>query len=183
MVFHLVNGVRASGVEMNYEMNFVHYVIQEIHALMILIRILSIALPIHTTLHTPHTRLTRVLLLAWDRVFKIKDALGNKQYKPEDIHELFRKKFNDVQNIHEELAEYINTPSWNRHIVHYDDDDDDEDYTIAITPVLPTEEPKNSLIMEDEHLDTIPKKESEEFTKSSVENFVTSPIESKDIPD
>nr|GFB35743.1 hybrid signal transduction histidine kinase M [Tanacetum cinerariifolium] len=52
----------------------------------------------------------KVLLLAWDRVFKIKDALENKQYKPEDIQELLRKLFNDVQNIHEELAEYINTP-------------------------------------------------------------------------
>nr|GEV56657.1 hypothetical protein [Tanacetum cinerariifolium] len=121
-----------------------------------------------------------VLLLAWDRVSEIKDALGNKQYKPEDIHELFRKLFNDVQNIHEELAEYINTPSWNRPIVYYDDDDDDdddddEDYTIAITLVLPIEEPKDSLIMGDEHLDTIPKKESDEFTKSSVENLVSSP--------
>nr|GFB38361.1 hypothetical protein [Tanacetum cinerariifolium] len=44
----------------------------------------------------------------------MKDAFGNKQYKPEDIQELFCKLFNDVQNIHEELAEYINTPSWNQ---------------------------------------------------------------------
>nr|GFA58502.1 hypothetical protein [Tanacetum cinerariifolium] len=58
--------------------------------------------------------MTKVLLLAWDRVSKVKDAFGNKQYKPEDMQELFRKLFNDVQNIHEELAEYINTPSWNR---------------------------------------------------------------------
>ncbi|GJZ43008.1 hypothetical protein Tco_0590263 [Tanacetum coccineum] len=49
--------------------------------------------------------------------------------------------------------------------------DDDEDYTIAITPVLPTVEPDNSLIMEDEHLDTIP----------SVENLVQIPSESKGI--
>ncbi|GJT08138.1 hypothetical protein Tco_0842600 [Tanacetum coccineum] len=34
--------------------------------------------------------------------------------------------------------------------------DDDDDYTIAITPVLPTKEPVNSLSMGDEHLDTIP---------------------------
>ncbi|GJZ02473.1 hypothetical protein Tco_0520434 [Tanacetum coccineum] len=34
--------------------------------------------------------------------------------------------------------------------------DDDEDYTIAITPVLLTEEPVDSLIMGDEYLDTIP---------------------------
>nr|GFB54862.1 hypothetical protein [Tanacetum cinerariifolium] len=53
----------------------------------------------------------KVLLLFWDRVFEIKDAFGNKQYKPEDMQELFRKLFNDVHNIHEELAEYINTPA------------------------------------------------------------------------
>nr|GEV26649.1 hypothetical protein [Tanacetum cinerariifolium] len=95
----------------------------------------------------------KVLFLTWDRVSEIKDAIGNKQYKPEDIQELFRILFNDLQTIHEEFAEYINTLSWNRPTVYYDDDDDDEDYTIAITPDLSI---TNSLIMEDEHLDTIP---------------------------
>ncbi|GJV04074.1 hypothetical protein Tco_1337643 [Tanacetum coccineum] len=61
-------------------------------------------------------------------------------------------------------------------------DDDDEDYTIAITPVLPTKEPDNSLIMEDEHLDTIPATESDEFIKSSVEILVPIPSESKGVP-
>nr|GEW35049.1 ribonuclease H-like domain-containing protein [Tanacetum cinerariifolium] len=61
MVFHLVIGVHPNCVEMICEMDFVRYVIQEIHASMILIRILSIALPILATLHTPHTRLTRVI--------------------------------------------------------------------------------------------------------------------------
>nr|GEY65089.1 hypothetical protein [Tanacetum cinerariifolium] len=56
------------------------------------------------------------------------------------------------------------------------DDDDDEDYTIAITP----KEPDNSLIMEDGHLDTIPATKSDEFIKSSVENLVPNPTESKD---
>nr|GEY84689.1 hypothetical protein [Tanacetum cinerariifolium] len=83
----------------------------------------------------------KVLLLAWDRVSKIKDAFRNKQYKPEDIQELICKLFNDVQNIHEELAEYINTLSWNRPAFYNHDDDDDEDYTVAITPVLSTQEP------------------------------------------
>nr|GEY73272.1 hypothetical protein [Tanacetum cinerariifolium] len=68
-----------------------------------------------------------VLLLAWDKVFKIKDALGNKHYKSEDIQELFRKLFNDVQNIYEELAEYINTPGQNRHAFCNNGDEDDED--------------------------------------------------------
>nr|GFA73139.1 hypothetical protein [Tanacetum cinerariifolium] len=90
------------------------------------------------------------------------DALGNKQYKPEDIKELFRKLLDDLKNIHEELAEYINTPGWNRPAFYDDDDDDDVDYTIAITPILSTEEPDNSLSMGDEHLDTIPATESDE---------------------
>nr|GEZ85172.1 hypothetical protein [Tanacetum cinerariifolium] len=61
---------------------------------------------------------------------------------------------NSSQNIHEELADYINTPSWNRPAFYNYDDDDDEDYTIAIIPILSTEEPDNSLIMGNEHLDT-----------------------------
>ncbi|GKB45019.1 hypothetical protein Tco_0889961 [Tanacetum coccineum] len=43
--------------------------------------------------------------------------------------------------------------------------------SIAITPVLPTLEPKDSLIMGDEQFSTIPKKESDEFIKSSVEDL------------
>nr|GEW09621.1 hypothetical protein [Tanacetum cinerariifolium] len=62
-------------------------------------------------------------------------------------------------------------------------DDDDEDCTIAITPILSTEEPDNSLRMGDEHLDTIPKTESNELIKSSVENLVPIPSESEGIPD
>nr|GEV46056.1 hypothetical protein [Tanacetum cinerariifolium] len=121
-----------------------------------------------------------VLLLAWDRVFKIKDAFGNKQCKPEDIQELFRKLFNDVQNIHEELAEYINIPSWNRPAFYKNDEDDDENYIVAITPdFLITD----SLIMEDEHLDTILEMESDKLIKSSVENLVPSPSESEDLSD
>ncbi|GJZ03812.1 hypothetical protein Tco_0537087 [Tanacetum coccineum] len=61
--------------------------------------------------------------------------------------------------------------------------DDDEDYTIAITPVLSTEEPVDSLIIEDEHLDAISTTESDEVIKSSVENLVQIPSESEGIPD
>nr|GEY33776.1 hypothetical protein [Tanacetum cinerariifolium] len=105
------------------------------------------------------------------------DAFGNKQYKPEDIQELFRKLFNDVQNIHEELAEYINTLSWNRPAFYNDGEDDDEDYAIAITPdFLITD----SLIIGDEHLDPIPKQESNEFIKSSVETLAPYPSEFED---
>ncbi|GKA20613.1 hypothetical protein Tco_0700602, partial [Tanacetum coccineum] len=61
--------------------------------------------------------------------------------------------------------------------------DDDEDDTIAITPVLPIEEPDNSLSMGDKHLDTIPETESDEVIKSSVEDLVPIPSESEGIPD
>nr|GEZ22618.1 hypothetical protein [Tanacetum cinerariifolium] len=61
--------------------------------------------------------------------------------------------------------------------------DDDGDYNSAITPVLSTEEPDNSLSMRDEHLDTIPATVSDKVIKSSVEDLVTIPSESKGIPD
>ncbi|GKC67904.1 hypothetical protein Tco_1100502 [Tanacetum coccineum] len=70
--------------------------------------------------------------------------------------------------------------------------DDDEDDSIslrdiyarystskAITPDLPTKEPEYSLSMGDEHLSTIPEKESDELIKSSVENLVPIPSESE----
>nr|GFA41590.1 reverse transcriptase domain-containing protein [Tanacetum cinerariifolium] len=53
--------------------------------------------------------------------------------------------------------------------------DDDDDYDSAITPVLSTEEPMNSLSMRDEHLDTIPATKSDEVIKSSVEDLVPIP--------
>nr|GEW07514.1 hypothetical protein [Tanacetum cinerariifolium] len=51
-------------------------------------------------------------------------------------------------------------------------DDDDEDYNVAITPDFSI---TDSLIMENEHLDTILKTESGELIKSSVENLVLIP--------
>ncbi|GJX24586.1 hypothetical protein Tco_0230882 [Tanacetum coccineum] len=122
----------------------------------------------------------KVILIAWERFGKIKDALTDEQYQQEDIQELMSKLLEDVRNISEELSEYINCPSWNRPIFY---DNDDDEYTIiyskpkAITPDLPIEEPDNSLSMGDEHLSTIPETESDELIKSSVENLVPIPSE------
>ncbi|GKA37251.1 hypothetical protein Tco_0723816 [Tanacetum coccineum] len=77
-----------------------------------------------------------------------------------------------------------------------DDDNDDDDYdeesiismnadmseTLsldAITTSSPIEEPKDSLIMEDEDIDTIPEKESDKDNESSAENLVQNPSESE----
>nr|GFD59535.1 hypothetical protein [Tanacetum cinerariifolium] len=64
-----------------------------------------------------------------------------------------------------------NTRYWK--IPAYYDDDDDNNF--AVTP----NEPGNSLIMGDEHIDTVPATESHEFIKSSVENLVPNPSESE----
>ncbi|GJS27794.1 hypothetical protein Tco_0488414 [Tanacetum coccineum] len=128
----------------------------------------------------PFGEMPKVLLVAWEKFSEIKHTFTDKQYQPEDIQELMRKLLQDLQNISEELAEYINSPSWNRPAFYFNDDDDE--YTIiyrkpkAITPDLPTEEPDNSLSMGDEHLNTI-----SEMEKSSVENLVPIPSEFKGI--
>ncbi|GKB68115.1 hypothetical protein Tco_0929527 [Tanacetum coccineum] len=95
------------------------------------------------------------------------------------------------------LDSYTPEPSQCRKIPIYYNDDDDEESSIplrdiiiyelppciAITPVLTTKEPVDSLIMEDEHLDTILETESDEFIKSSVENLVPTLSESEDASD
>nr|GEY56541.1 reverse transcriptase domain-containing protein [Tanacetum cinerariifolium] len=84
-------------------------------------------------------------------------------------------------------AEAAKAQNWKLPVC-YDDDDDEEGYNslndniISELPpysaVIPTE-PINSLSMGDEHLDTIPATESNKFIKSSVENLVPNPSESK----
>nr|GEV45972.1 ribonuclease H-like domain-containing protein [Tanacetum cinerariifolium] len=95
------------------------------------------------------------------------------------------------------LSININKPS--RHLNSFcndDDNDDDEEKTIPLNdiisqlppsivittspPVLPTEDPKDSFIIGNEELSTIPKKESDEVIKSSVKDFVLIPSESED---
>ncbi|GKD22606.1 hypothetical protein Tco_1224309 [Tanacetum coccineum] len=85
------------------------------------------------------------------------------------------------------LSTHTPEPSRRFNSICYDDDDDEESTiplneiisqippSIAITPVLPTMEPEDSLIMENEDLRTIPEKESDEFIKSSVEDLVPIP--------
>nr|GEZ29203.1 hypothetical protein [Tanacetum cinerariifolium] len=125
--------------------------------------------------------LPKVLSLAWETILKIELAFGNRNCQPEDILKLFQRLQTNVQNIHEELAVYINTP--NRPIICCDDDDDEEDYAITVTPNLSTEEPNNPLSMGDEHLDTIPAMESDKLIKSSVKNLVRIPNQFEDFSD
>ncbi|GJV63150.1 zinc finger BED domain-containing protein RICESLEEPER 2-like protein [Tanacetum coccineum] len=86
-----------------------------------------------------------------------------------------RKKKSELKKMQAAKDRYWKIP------VCYDDDDDEESSIplkdiiselppcVAITPDSPK---TNSLIMEDEHLDTIPETESDELIKSSVEDLV-----------
>nr|GEV80641.1 RNA-directed DNA polymerase, eukaryota [Tanacetum cinerariifolium] len=101
----------------------------------------------------PFGVMPNVLSQAWERFSEIKHAFTNKQYQPEDIKELFQELLEDVRNIIKEVAEYINSPSWN-YPIFYDDDEEHyvqykeylENSSNAITTVLPTKEPEYSLI-------------------------------------
>ncbi|GJQ94969.1 hypothetical protein Tco_0006108 [Tanacetum coccineum] len=65
-------------------------------------------------------------------------------------------------------------------VISNGDCDDYQKRSSAITPDLPI---PDSLIMEDEHLDTIPVTESANTIKSSVEDLVPTPSESADLSD
>nr|GEU48108.1 ribonuclease H-like domain-containing protein [Tanacetum cinerariifolium] len=99
--------------------------------------------------------------------------------QPEDTNELLHKLLEDLQIISEELAEYINSPSWNCPTFYNNDEEHSSQYkkylensSNVITPDLPTKEPEYSLSMGDEHLSTILETESDEVLKSSVKNLV-----------
>nr|GFB77025.1 hypothetical protein [Tanacetum cinerariifolium] len=86
----------------------------------------------------------------------------------EMVGQLIQKKQEEKQ-IQEDQA--ANARYW-KILACYDDDDD---YNFAITP----NEPVDSFIMGDEHLNTITAIESDELIKSSVENLVLNPSESE----
>nr|GEW71370.1 hypothetical protein [Tanacetum cinerariifolium] len=109
------------------------------------------------------------------------ETLHDQENKIDSV-QTFLRKFNRISFFEtpKELAEYINTPGWNRPAFYNNGDDDGEDCTIAITSdFLITD----SLSMGDEHLSIIPKKESDEFIKSCVETLVPIPSESEDFSD
>nr|GEZ39716.1 hypothetical protein [Tanacetum cinerariifolium] len=96
-----------------------------------------------------------------------------------------RTRIREEKRIEEKQAAKAQT--W-KLLLCYDDDDDEEGYNslndniISELPpysaVTPTE-PIDSLRMGDEHLDTIPATESDEFIKSCVKNLVPYPSESE----
>ncbi|GJU90721.1 hypothetical protein Tco_1303144 [Tanacetum coccineum] len=149
----------------------------------------------------PHEEMSIRALLANERILKLIQDWDEKQIKSWSLPELLLQLLNDSQTINESLKQReekrIESEQAANKAVQEEQEEsvaqsfilnwnfpmaDDDEYTIiyrsskAITPDLPTEEPDNSLSMGDEHRNTIPETE-----KSSVENLVPIPSESKGI--
>nr|GEY14794.1 pre-mRNA splicing Prp18-interacting factor [Tanacetum cinerariifolium] len=86
-----------------------------------------------------------------------------------------------------EEAQTVKAQSWKLPVC-YDDDDDGEGFNslqdninseLPLCSAITPNEPIDSLSIEDEHLNTIPATESDEFIKSCVENLVPNPSKSK----
>ncbi|GKB18578.1 hypothetical protein Tco_0852501, partial [Tanacetum coccineum] len=126
----------------------------------------------------PPKEKSMALLLAEERFLKIKQAVEEEQNQPENIQELLLKLINDLQTLNgiqlkqEEQAAKSTIP--------LNEIDSQIPPFIAITPILPTLELEDSLIIGNEELNTIPKKELDEVIKSSVENLSPIPSKSED---
>nr|GEV14560.1 hypothetical protein [Tanacetum cinerariifolium] len=158
----------------------------------------------------PYEEASMEVLLAKERILKLIQAWDDKQVESWSLPELLPQLLKDSRSIDEmlkqreqaanlavqkkkkELAEYINSSSWN----HYNNDEENsiqykeylENSFNEIAPVLPTEEPEYSLSMRYEHLSTISETESDEVIKSSAKNLVQIPsdddelLSNKDVP-
>nr|GEV30838.1 hypothetical protein [Tanacetum cinerariifolium] len=128
----------------------------------------------------PHEEASMEVLLAKERILKLIQAWNDKQIESWSSPALLLQLLNDsrtiyemlkqrkqaaklkVQKEQEELAEYINSPSWNHPTFYNDDEEHSIQYKEylknsynAIAPVLPTEEPEYSFSMGYKHLSTI----------------------------
>ncbi|GKD58555.1 hypothetical protein Tco_1296064 [Tanacetum coccineum] len=124
-----------------------------------------------------------------DEMLSLSNDLQIKDYRNEKIDIHFRRK---CENMIDELKGKFNGMSIEinkkkelqrleqNNTILLNEIDSQIPSSITITPVLPTMKPEDSLIMGNEELSTIPKKESDEFIKSSVEDLVPIPSDSDD---
>nr|GEU31115.1 hypothetical protein [Tanacetum cinerariifolium] len=113
----------------------------------------------------------------------IQEDLNQKLISDEFMIEQRNELFKSMESMFEEfrqreqaanLSTHTSEPSRRFNFIFYDDDDDDDEET-----TIPLH-PEDSLVMGNEDLNTIPKKESDEFIKSSVKDLVPIPSESED---
>ncbi|GJT47691.1 hypothetical protein Tco_0973848 [Tanacetum coccineum] len=148
-------------------------------------------------------KIIQELLLQLIQDLQLLDEILPKQAEEKGTNKQVQKKQEEksiAELLAEEQAATINSlyqkPDLLQSFIYQDDDNDDDDYDEesiismnadmsetpspdAITTSSPIEEPKDSLIMEDEDIDTIPEKESDEENESSVDNLFHILSESK----
>ncbi|GJV65136.1 hypothetical protein Tco_1475964 [Tanacetum coccineum] len=132
------------------------------------------------------------VLLAEESILTVMQTLEEKQIDTESMQELllqFSKDLPTLGNTSNQLKheEQDSSQYWKPPIYYSDDDDDfyrdsidETPPSYSITPDLPI---TDSLVMEDEHLDTILEMDSDEEIESSVENLNLTPSESEDLSD
>nr|GEU99620.1 hypothetical protein [Tanacetum cinerariifolium] len=168
MIFHLVNGVRACYVEMICEIDFVRYP----------------QFPLNYKSDPGY--IENYNSYPYDSSSFPQQELCCENYRV--THEAYQSHgTNDkITSMYEMVCQFIQKKQEEKRIEEEQAAkaqnskipaccDDDDDYNSAITP----NEPVDSLSMGDEHLNTIPTTESDEFIKSSVENLVPNPSESE----
>ncbi|GKF01929.1 hypothetical protein Tco_0028852, partial [Tanacetum coccineum] len=117
--------------------------------------------------------------------------------QPEDIQELLLKLINDLQILNgiqrkkEEQAAKVSSQYWKPPIFYDDDDDDDKESSIPLRDIIselplsvaiaPDLSIMDSLIMKDEHLNTISETKSDEENESSVKDVNLTPSEFEDL--
>ncbi|GJT44549.1 hypothetical protein Tco_0953264 [Tanacetum coccineum] len=139
--------------------------------------------------HIPPREKSMALLLADERFLKVKQAFEDEQNQPKIIQELLLQLIQDLQLLDEILLKQVEEKGINKQDDDNDDDDYDEESILSMNTNMfetpspetssPIEEPKDSLIIEDEDINTIPEKELDEENESSVENLFHIPSESK----
>ncbi|GJU79890.1 hypothetical protein Tco_1282255 [Tanacetum coccineum] len=117
---------------------------------------------------------------------------GKKQNDTESMQELLLQLSKDLQTLGNssnqlKQEEHDSSQYWKPPVYYSDDNNDFYKESIdetppsdAITPDLPI---TDSLVMEDEHLNTIPETDSDEEIESSVKNLNPTPSESEDLFD
>ncbi|GKE65443.1 hypothetical protein Tco_1519604, partial [Tanacetum coccineum] len=97
------------------------------------------------------------------KFLKVKQAFKEEQNQPEIILKLLLQLIHDLQRLDEILPKHAEEKGTNKQVQKKQEE----------------KKPKDSLIMEDEDINTIPEKESDEDNESSAENLVQNPSESK----
>ncbi|GKB80085.1 hypothetical protein Tco_0946980 [Tanacetum coccineum] len=131
------------------------------------------------------------MLLAIEKLIKATRTYLNNNDQPPEEKNLQTLDENSNQLKQEQQAAKVSSQYWKPPLFYDDDDDDDEEISIPLREIISELPPSvaitldlpitDSLIMEDEHLNTIPEMKSDKENESSVKDLNLTPSESMDL--